>query len=173
MDFPLVTPTDKATILNFTNKIARVIKAEDINLIHAHQSTSGSLSLEAAKKLNIPCIFTIHGMYYQDIANSYLKKADKIISVSIPSYEWLLNFNVNSIVIPNGIIYDDFSNKDSDDLRSKNNISPDSTLAIYCSRMAWGKIKVCENLIRVVRDLRKNENINYEALIIVGGPGYK
>ena len=173
MDFPVVTPTDEDGILNFTNKISMVVKAEDINLIHAHQSTSGSLSLEVAKKINIPCIFTIHGMYYHDIANSYLKKADRIISVSIPSYEWLLNFNINSIVIPNGIIYDDFSNKNYGDLRSSFNISPDSILAIYCSRMAWGKIKVCENLIRVVRDLRKNEDINYEALIIGDGPGYK
>jgi glycosyltransferase involved in cell wall biosynthesis len=38
--------------------------------------------------------------------------------------------------------------------------------------MAWGKTNVCENVIRVCRDLRNIENMNIHAFIIGDGPGF-
>ena len=173
LDFPPTIQKDDGIRNNFLDKIYNIIELEDINLIHAHQSASGSLAVEAGKKLNIPCIFTIHGMYYYDILNNALKQADKVISVSIPVYKWLLKYNINSIVVPNGIFFRNYINESNNFLREKYNISKDSLGIIYCSRMAWGKVKVCENLITVIRDLRINEDIKYNGIIIGDGPGYR
>lgn len=174
MEFPLIVPRDKFTIDVFKEKIRRVIEAEDINIIHGHQSPSGSISLEVGRELNIPYIFTIHGMYYHDIVNDKLPRCNSIISVSHPVYEWLLKFGVQSRVVANGVIYDDFDESiKENNIREKYGIPKDAMVAMYCSRMAWGKIKTCENLIRVCRDLKRWENIGIHALIVGDGPGYE
>ena len=172
LNFPLEIERDENKKISFLDDINNIIEAEDINLIHAHQSSSGSLALEAGKKLGIPCIFTVHGMYYYDILNSALKQADTVISVSIPVYKWLLKYDINSVVVPNGISFRNYMNSQSDFLRSIYDMDQDSLGIIYCSRMAWGKIQVCKNLITVIRDLRKKDNIKYDGIIIGDGPGY-
>lgn len=63
-------------------------------------------------------------------------------------------------------------NSQSNFLRSIYDMDQDSLGIIYCSRMAWGKIQVCKNLITVIRDLRKRDNIKYDGIIIGDGPGY-
>lgn len=174
MEFPLIVPRDKGTIDIFKQNIKRVIEAEEINIIHGNQSPSGSLCLEASKEFSIPYVFTIHGMYYHDILYDILPRCNSIISVSYPAYDWLLEFGIQSRVVPNGVIYDDFnkpSNKNS--IRKEYGIPEDAIVVMYCSRMAWGKIKVCENLIRVCRDLKLRENIGIHALIVGDGPGYE
>lgn len=172
LNFPLEIERDENKKISFLDDINNIIEAEDINLIHAHQSSSGSLALEAGKNLGIPCIFTVHGMYYYDILNSALKQADTVISVSIPVYKWLLKYDINSVVVPNGISFRNYMNSQSDFLRSIYDMDQDSLGIIYCSRMAWGKIQVCKNLITVIRDLRKRDNIKYDGIIIGDGPGY-
>ena len=117
IDFPPVIPREKEIRDNFLNEIYRIINIEGINVIHAHQSTSGSLVVEAANKLNIPSIFTVHGMYYYDVLSTTLKSVDRVISVSIPVYKWLLKFNIDSIVVPNGIPFNNYVNNKSDFLR--------------------------------------------------------
>lgn len=172
VDFPVSIPKDKNIFNYLKMKICNIIENEEINLIHAHQSASGSISLEIGNELNIACIFTVHGMYYYDMLAKYLKRADKVISVSIPVYQWLLQYNINSLVVPNGVVYDDFSGSNNNFIRDRYNISKDSLIIMYCSRMAWGKIKVCENLIKVIGELKKNEQIDYYGLIVGNGPGY-
>lgn len=173
MEFPLIVPRDKWTIESFNQKIRRVIEAENISIIHGHQSPSGSLALNAGKEYNIPFIFTIHGMYYHDIASDRLHECNSIISVSHPVYEWLLGFNHQSKVVPNGVSYEDFSLINTENkIREELGIGEDEIVIMYCSRMAWGKIKVCENLIRVCRDLNRFENIKTHAIIVGDGPGY-
>lgn len=173
IDFPLSIEMDSTKRNNFLNEIYNIFELEKISVVHAHQSSSGNLVVEAAKKMNIKSVFTIHGMYYYDILGNTLKIADSVISVSIPVYRWLLKFGINSIVVPNGIAYKNYANNTSQLLRRKYNISRDTMCITYCSRMAWEKINVCKNLITVVRDLRINENIKYEAVIVGDGPGYK
>lgn len=174
MEFPLIVPKDKITINSFINRIRRVIEAENINIIHGHQSPSGSLVMEAGMEFNIPFIFTIHGMYYDDIVSDVLPRCNSIISVSHPVYDWLTRFGVQSKVIPNGIIYDDFKDSNKvNTIRKNYNIPNDAMIAMYCSRMAWGKVKTCENLIRVCRDLTRFENAKIHALVVGDGPGYE
>ena len=172
IDFPVSIEKDNLKRDDFLKKIYEIFQLEKINVVHAHQSSSGNLVVEAAKKMNIRSIFTIHGMYYYDILGNTLKQADKVIGVSIPVYKWLLKFGINSIVVPNGIAYKSYVNNTNYFLKRKYNIPKDTMCITYCSRMAWEKIKVCENLITVVKDLRVNENIKYEAVIVGDGPGY-
>ncbi|MBU3089493.1 glycosyltransferase [Clostridium gasigenes] len=174
MEFPLIVARDKFTIDVFKEQIRRVIEAEDINIIHGHQSPSGSLALEAGREFNIPYIFTIHGKYYHDILNDKLPRCNSIISVSHPVYQWLLEAGIQSKVVPNGVIYNDFNEGSKDNyIREKYGIPKDAMVAMYCSRLAWGKVKTCENLIRVCRDLKRRENIEMHALIVGDGPGYE
>lgn len=174
MEFPLVILKDKSMIDSFNQKIKRVIEAENISIIHGHQSPSGSLALSASKEYNIPFIFTIHGMYYHDIVDDRLHECNSIISVSHPVYEWLLGFDHQSKVIPNGVSYADFDLiKPENKIRKELGIGQDEVVIMYCSRMAWGKVKVCENLIRVCRDLNRFENIKTHVIIVGDGPGYE
>lgn len=173
MEFPLIVPRDKFTIDVFKEKIRRVIEAENINVMHGHQSPSGSLALEVGRELNIPYVFTIHGMYYHDIIEDKLPRCNSIISVSHPVYEWLLGYGIQSKVVANGVIYDDFNKvNENNNIREEYGIPKESMVAMYCSRLAWGKVKTCENLIRVCRDLKRSENIGIHALIVGDGPGY-
>ena len=172
IDFPPVIPREKKIRDDFIDKIYKIIDNEHINVVHAHQSTSGNLVVEAAEKLNIPSVFTVHGMYYYDILSTTLKAVDRVISVSIPVYRWLLKFNIDSIVIPNGIPFNNYVDSKNDFLRKEYNIPEDSLGIVYCSRMAWGKVKVCENLIESIKNLRLNEGIKYHGIIIGDGPGY-
>jgi glycosyltransferase involved in cell wall biosynthesis len=172
MSFPLTIISSENNALVYKNKIKQIIRNEGINIIHAHQSTSGALCIDVAKELNIPCVFTIHGLYYQDIAADRLIKSTKIISVSEPVFDWLQGFNVPSIVIPNGINLNIFYPKVSTNIREQLQVPEDAFVVLYASRMAWGKINVCENVIRVCRDLRNIENMNIHAFIIGDGPGF-
>lgn len=172
MGFPLsiIGSEDKARV--YKDTIKRIIRDEDINIIHAHQSSSGSLCIDVAKEMNIPCVFTVHGLYYHDIAPGGLNKSTKVISVSEPVFDWLLDFGVPSIVISNGVDFDIFHPMSSTDIREQLQLPDDAFVILYASRMAWGKINVCENVLRVSRDLRNIENMNIHTFIVGSGPGF-
>lgn len=173
IDFPLTIVNESTSKMSLENQIISIINDEDINIVHAHQSPSGALSIDVCKKLNIPCVFTIHGLYYQDIVYDKLKSATEVISVSQPVYDWLLEYGVASTVIPNSLNFEAFKIPSGNlDIRESLNIPKDSMLILYCSRIAWGKANVASNLIRVCRDLRKLENLNLHLLIVGDGPDF-
>ncbi|WP_297521802.1 glycosyltransferase [uncultured Clostridium sp.] len=174
MKMPTTIVRDTATINSYKQSIKKILEIEQTNIVHLHQSPSGSLVMEAAKDKNIPMIFTIHGMYYHDIVSTMLKTCNKVISVSIPVFKWLSTFGVQSSIIPNGISYSDFSYDEKGiEIRKNNGLKESDYVAMYCSRMAWGKIKTCENLIRVCRDLTRKENKEIHGLIVGDGPGFE
>ncbi|MGL4912112.1 MAG: glycosyltransferase [Romboutsia sp.] len=171
VDFPLTIETDVLKKSEFENMLNKIIDDESINIVHAHQSPSGSICIDLCNKLKIPCVFTIHGLYYQDIVDSKLKLAQEVISVSPPVYEWLLEFGINSTIVPNFIDFNEFFQFDNEeDIRNELDIDKDAFIALYCSRLAWGKTLVAENLIRVCRDIRRLENIDIHAIIVGEGP---
>lgn len=172
MKFPYIVARDLPTINAYKGRLKRIIEAENINMIHCHQSPSGAMAIAIGKDMNIPVVFTIHGLYYDDITNKELQEASGVVSVSHPVYEWLLRFGIQSKIIPNGIIFRDFeSRSEKNTVKEELSIPEEEMVVTYCSRMAWGKIKVCENLIRVVRDLRRAENLKIHAVIVGDGPG--
>lgn len=173
MDFPLTIIDSENRALVYKNRIKHIIQKEGINIIHAHQSSSGALCIDVAKELNIPCVFTVHGLYYHDLVSDRLNKSTRIISVSEPVFDWLQDFNISSTVIPNGIDFNIFYPKSSTNIREQLQLPEDAIVVLYASRMAWGKVTACENVIRVCRDLRNIENFNVHAFILGDGPGFK
>ncbi|WP_026884668.1 glycosyltransferase [Clostridium akagii] len=174
MEFPLtIISSQDINASIYKNRIEQIIRNENINIIHAHQSPSGALCIDVAKKLNIPCVFTVHGLYYQDIASDKLNNCTKVISVSEPVFDWLHTFNIPSIVIPNGIDFNSFHPIKANNIRNQLHVPDDAFVILYASRMAWGKINVCENVIRVSSDLRNNKKMNIHVFIVGDGPGFK
>ncbi|WP_250674246.1 glycosyltransferase [Paraclostridium ghonii] len=173
IDFPLYVIEDVATANRYKNKIKQIILAENINIIHAHQSPSGALCVDIGKELNIPCIFTVHGLYYYDILHDRLNLSDSVISVSQPTYDWLLEYNVSSTVIPNSLDFDNYVTKTPDlSIKEELGIDKDAFTIVYCSRIAWSKTRVAENLLRVCRDLVRIENLNLHLIIVGDGPDF-
>ncbi|MGL4911644.1 MAG: glycosyltransferase [Romboutsia sp.] len=171
VDFPLTLVENEEEKLMYENKLKDIITIESVNIVHAHQSPSGSICIDVCNQLKIPCIFTIHGLYYQDIISDKLKLATEVISVSNPVYDWLLNYGITSTIVPNFIDFDTFSNTNKlQDIRKELNIKKDAFVALYCSRFAWGKTLVAENFIRVCRDIKRLEDVDIHALIIGDGP---
>lgn len=172
MDFPLWVIKADEDEFKYKVQIKQILDNEKINLIHCHQSPSGALCIDVAKEKGIPCVFTIHGLYYQDIASDRLHNCSKVISVSEPVFDWLQKYYVNSIVIPNGVDFNNFKPSKSNLIREQLKLTDNSFIVLYASRMAWGKIKVGENVLRVCRDLRKFENMDIHAFILGNGPGF-
>lgn len=173
VDFPLYIVTDSREKYRYENEIKKIIKEEKINLVHGHQSPSGALCIDICNKMGVACVFTIHGLYYQDIVKDRLKLVDNVISVSKPVSDWLTDFEVNSRVIPNAVDFDKFKNlKNKNNIREELDISEDAFVVLYCSRLAWHKSAVAQNLIKVCRDLKRMENIDIHVLIIGDGPGF-
>ncbi|MGG5460994.1 glycosyltransferase [Clostridium sp. B9] len=174
VNFPTTVLKDSIKSREYKEMIKKIINIENINLVHLHQSPSGSLVLDVANEMGIASVFTIHGMYYHDIVSTKLPLANEVICVSYPTYEWLLGYGINGKVVANGVNYDEFNEKLlGKNIRGRFGIKNNDFVAMYCSRMAWGKVKTCENLIRVCRDLKREESIEVHALIVGDGPGYK
>ena len=45
-------------------QLKKIVKENDINLIHCHQPVGGAMGRFAAKKFKIPCIYTAHGFHF-------------------------------------------------------------------------------------------------------------
>lgn len=173
MKFPLSIISDANALAVYKNRIKEIAIKEKINIIHAHQSPSGAIAIDVARDLGIASIFTVHGLYYHDIVSTKLPLCSNVISVSQPVYNWLAGFGIQSVVIPNGVDFKEYSKNSNNDVKKALGISEDALVALYCSRIAWQKTKVCENLIRACKDLRKNENIDIHAVIVGDGPDFK
>lgn len=173
LDFPLVVLSDKGEQYMYESELKKIISLEQIDLVHAHQSPSGSICLDLCNKLKIPCIFTVHGLYYEDIVKEKLKLATKVISVSKPVYDWLLDFDISSTLIPNFIDFDNFNCFELDeDIRDDLNINKDAFVVLYCARLAWGKSLVARNVINACRDIKRLDNIDIHTIIIGDGPDF-
>ncbi|MGL4911405.1 MAG: glycosyltransferase, partial [Romboutsia sp.] len=173
IDFPITIMKDKEKQYEYEREVKKIIEKEHINMVHAHQSPSGCICLDLCRKLGIATVFTIHGLYYQDIVSDKLHHATEVISVSSPVYDWLLEYGVISALIPNFIDFDNFTNATFiEDVRAELNIDKNAFVVLYCSRIAWGKTRVAENLIRVCRDIRRLENIDIHTIIIGDGPDF-
>ncbi|MCR8633015.1 glycosyltransferase [Paenibacillus radicis (ex Xue et al. 2023)] len=126
------------------------IRINKINVIHAHMESSGIYAMQLCRKLNIPLIYTIHGIYYNDsvLSKLLLKYSIKptIISVSIPVQKWLEKKGLYSSYIPNGIDTKEFSVKKSD-LREQLDIPEHSKVILYASRLEEKKYEICKLLL--------------------------
>jgi glycosyltransferase involved in cell wall biosynthesis len=151
-------------------QLNRIIRKHKINLVHAHQSPSGLVSIKAAYRNKIPFLFTVHGTYYKRYhMNRIMKYSHALISVSPPIQQWLEDKNKNSILVPNGIDVEEFHPRPPSSLRQEIGIPKDALVLSYAGRLAWAKADICKDLIQACRDVRTQHFSNLH--LVVAGDG--
>lgn len=159
---------DKSTELQ--EKIEEIIHNHQIDLIHCHQVFSGIVLLHMAQKLNIPYVYTLHGLYNRrEELLKILPKCNQIITVSQLVQEQLVHqYNLSSTFIPNGIDGNDYI--DQSDLTVRKNLHiPDTGFVVfYASRLEFDKADICMRLLKAIEELRQP---NLYAL--VAGEGFR
>lgn len=169
-----------STLKPFDFKIWKTIKAMiekgNFDIIHAHGTRAASNVFYAAKKLNTPLLYTVHGWSFHDgqniivrklreISESFLtKKADLTIAVSNSNEnDGKTKFKLsNSKVIFNGIDQEKFDNQKSNfcDIRKEFNIPQSKTLVGYLVRMTYQKDPI--TMIKAIHAVvAKTENVHF------------
>ncbi len=149
-----VIPTLHPFDLRVWPKVLSFAKNQEIDLVHAHGTRAASNTFQAAKSLNVPLVYTIHGWSFHDDQPFWKRrmriwsekfltaKADANISVSSSNRETgktnLGKFN--SKVILNGIELDRFDpEKTYPDIRKELGIPYDVKLIIFLARFTRHK----------------------------------
>lgn len=146
--------TESAFDFKIWKKVKEFIVKEKIDIIHAHGTRAMSNVFWAAKKLNIPIIYTVHGWSFhldqkflvrkvRESMEKYLtSKATKTICVSYSNQkdgETLFNLK-RSTVIYNAVDFEKFNLLRSyKDIRTELNIAKDKTLIGYIVRVTGQK----------------------------------
>ena len=135
-------------------KVYRFLLDQDVNLIHAHGTRANSNIFWAAKKLNLPIIYTVHGWsFHQDqnfIVRTLRERGERFLTgratVTICVSESNLEDGKKrvglqrSLIINYGIDLDKFNyQKKYGNLKSELNIAPDETLVGYIARITIQK----------------------------------
>ncbi|MBP1937876.1 glycosyltransferase [Paenibacillus sediminis] len=155
--------------IDHVNKLIHIIQSEKINIVHGHQTPSGRIAKVAAEQMDIPFVFTVHGMYYEDQFLNMLKNISSVISVSPAVQRMLLLNGIESTVIPNGIdlmAYDAYPSFFQNDIRASLGISDQSFVVTYAARLAWEKADICKDVIKACSELAMSSDLR---LLIVGG----
>ncbi|WP_322020570.1 glycosyltransferase [Clostridium butyricum] len=171
-DIPLYI-FDLKNIYKFKNTLTII---PNIKLIQIHMDKDLYLCPMIKSILNVPIIFTIHGIYYSEkIIQSYSNYLDEIIFVSEYSKKYYSELLEKSyihkyLVIPNGIeISNDIISKKSF-LKKALGIDENSIILIYCSRLSYNKSKLALLFLESFKKvIKKNKNI---FAIIAGNGNY-
>lgn len=174
-----VISTEKPFNLFLTNQVIDILKKEQVDIVHAHGTRAASNSFHAAKKLNIPLIYTVHAWSFHPslsplihkitvLLESFLtKKAKKTICVShVNQKEGQDLFQLaNSKVIVNGVNTDKFNyQKEFSSIREELNIPKHLFVLSYIVRMTYQKDPM--TLLNAIKRVKsQNENIGF---ILVG-----
>lgn len=145
-----------------------VMEQQDISIVHVHQTPSGLLAAAAARELNIPVVFTLHGTYYpQKEAIELAQLCDAIISVSKPVQRYWNAFGISSTVISNGVDLEKFQPAAKTDRKETAlaDIPDQATVVTYVSRLAWQKASVCNMVLRATKTLPEMQDLH---IVVVG-----
>jgi len=147
----------------------KILRKERINVIHAHQTPSGYITSLAARKYNIPVVFTVHGTYYPEKELiEMLKMSTAVVTVSPPIQRYVQKFTSTSTIVPNGIDTREFTPTQSN-LRASLGIPNGAIVILYASRLAWAKARICMMLLRACKDLKPHYP-NLYAVVVGDGP---
>ncbi|MFC4099882.1 glycosyltransferase [Paenibacillus xanthanilyticus] len=153
--------------------LAQIMRRRRIDVVHVHQTPSGLYAAEAAAKLGIPVVMTVHGAYYPaDQLRSLADIGTAFISVSKPVEAYLARQGIDSQLIPNGVDTDDFYPDSSANARESLGIAQDAQVIVYASRLAWDKASACLMLIRAAHALRQAGRERLRVVIAGDGNQY-
>jgi glycosyltransferase involved in cell wall biosynthesis len=137
--------TEKPFNIFIWRKVKKLIKENAIDIIHAHGTRANSNVFWAAKSLNIPLIYTIHGWSFHDDQKPLVKKF-RILSEKFRSF--------SSTVVNNGIDQEKFNpTKSFTSIRQELGIDKDTTLLLFIARFTAHKQPL--TLIRAFADVVK------------------
>ncbi|SDW03481.1 glycosyltransferase [Paenibacillus sp. CF384] len=150
--------------------LTQIMRSRKIDVVHIHQTPSGLFAAEAARKLGIPVVFTVHGAYYPPDQLQLMKAAGcTFVSVSLPVQAYLERQGISSQLIANGIDFDQYRSESSAALRDSLRIPDGEKVVVYASRLAWDKATVCGMLVRAARTLRLAEEMPLH--VVIAGSG--
>ena len=156
------------TIWRNAGRLAKIIKDEKIDLIHARSRAPAWSSLIAARQTNIPFVTTYHGAYNENsklkaLYNSVMARADQIIANSHWTADLIRNRNPwakdKITVIHRGTDFDSFvagsiAPERLATLRQNWNITPDDQVVLHLARITgWkGQNVVIDAAARIAAD---------------------
>ena len=136
------------------SSIKKWMQGEKFDLIHAHGTRANSNVLWAAKSLNIPVIYTIHGWSFHDDQNAFVKKI-RVLGEKYLTSKSTINISVSqsnketgqkhfngfqSVVVNNGIDGKIFNpDKNYKDIRTELNIPVNAKLVLFLARFTHQK----------------------------------
>jgi len=160
--------TEKPFNIFIWKKVKNLIKENQIDIIHAHGTRANSNVFWAAKSLEIPLIYTIHGWSFHDDQKPLVKKF-RILSEKFLTSKASLNISVSesnkqsgqkyiksfsSTVVNNGIDQEKFNPaKSFSDIRQELGIDKNATLLLFIARFTAHKQPL--TLIRAFADALK------------------
>lgn len=150
--------SSKVNIINkvdFNEKLIKRLKKARINIVNCHTFYFLDIASKIAKFLNIPLIFTLHGVFigiygkkYDSLIKEISEKSSLVITVSemyLKKLKKAFPSKANKFIkIPNGV--------KAFKLRYKNNISPRIKYVIIPARL--NKIKGLEYIARASKKLK-------------------
>lgn len=148
----------------------QIMRSRKIDLVHIHQTPSGLYAAEAARKLGIPVVFTIHGAYYPPEQLQQMKATGcSFVSVSLPVQAYLERQGIASHLIANGVDFEQYRSESAAELRTRLQIPDDKKVIVYASRLAWDKATVCAMLVRAARSIHLSGTIPLH--VVIAGSG--
>jgi len=160
--------TEKPFNIFIWKKVKKLIKENQIDIIHAHGTRANSNVFWAARSLDIPLIYTIHGWSFHDDQKPLVKKF-RILSEKFLTSKASLNISVSesnkqsgqkyiksfsSTVVNNGIDQEKFNPaKSFSDIRQELGIDKHATLLLFIARFTAHKQPL--TLIRAFADVLK------------------
>lgn len=146
--------TEKPFDITKWKRVKKLLQDEQIDMVHAHGTRANSNVLWAARSLNLPVVYTVHGWsFHQDqnplvrsirvMGEKYLtSKASVNISVSASNKQSGKNYikGFESVVINNGIDQNKFSpSKTFKNIRQELGIAEDTLLLLFIARFTHQK----------------------------------
>ncbi len=168
-----LTSKSPVSMLKSYNTIKNIVLKEKIDLIHAHARIPAFVSSLVKKRLGVPLISTVHGVYSTAFWFKMLTNwGDEAICVSEDIKNYVIeNYNFSSLntsVTINGIDTDKFSpNTFFYDVMQEFHISEDDFKIVCVTRLDEGNSHAAYSLLKIGDKLL--ESIPNVKVIIVGG----
>ncbi|MDQ1002252.1 glycosyltransferase involved in cell wall biosynthesis [Neobacillus niacini] len=158
---------------NRLEEVRKLILNHHINIIHTHDK-SAELADHAARELNLPLVYTVHGTYY-DIFPKLNHEHKAFVSVSAPIKKWLDAKGIPSTLIHNGIDMMKYhSTHDRQSLKHQLGIPVDTPLIVYAARLGnRQKFKLCDAFIKTCSAVREKLLSNMHVAIVGSSPNNK
>ena len=146
--------TEKPFDFTKWGKVKKLLQEEKADLIHAHGTRANSNVIWAARSLNIPVIYTVHGWSFHDDQNPLVRKL-RILGERYLTARSNVNISVSesnkasgkkhlqkfeSVVVNNGIDQKKYApGSEGNDIRKELGISPDIILVLFIARFTHQK----------------------------------